>query len=92
MEYRIRDKREDVAITVTDVSAPQQDAVLAALQECAEGRCSCPTQQYGKVESLKIERSDAGVVVAMKLKAGETIDRSDIERCLDYTLDKASKV
>lgn len=92
MEYRIREKREDVAITVTDVSAPQQDAVLAALQECSEGRCSCPTQQYGKVESLKIDRSDAGVVVAMKLKAGETIDRSDIEKCLDYTLDKASKV
>ena len=90
MKYQIKESQQNVAITVSDVIPENQIKVLEALQECAEGRCSCPTNQYEKVDSLNVAQGADAVNVVMKLKSGQKIDRAEIETCLNYTIEKAS--
>jgi len=73
-----------------DISALQQTAeepaaLLAAFKECQEGRCSCPTQVYEKVESLIVEQFPAGIMLSVKAKQGQSIDVGEIEKCLEHT-------
>jgi hypothetical protein len=65
-------------------------AVMKALQECAEGRCACPTTQYARLQGIELAPSEGGVSITLTPKQGEVIDRQAIDRCLEYTLGKAS--
>lgn len=91
MKYQIKEGRQEVAISVENVDAEKQAKVLEALQGCAEGRCSCPTNQYEKLESLDVTRAADAVNVELKVKPGQKIEAAEIRKCLDYTLEKASK-
>ena len=55
MRYNITEDGEAVEIHVQDTGerAPQ---VLASLQECQEGRCGCPTDQYDRLASIEVRR------------------------------------
>ncbi len=74
-----------------DQLGTKQAKVLEALQECSEGRCTCPTSQYEKLESVEIAPADDGINIALKPKSGETIDRQAIDKCLEYTARSAEK-
>ena len=84
MDYTIKQTQDGIAIKA-QVPAGQQHQLLEELQKCANGQCSCPSPQYGKLESIDIARDASGVSVDLKAKAGETIDEADIARCLDHT-------
>ena len=89
MGYKIQQSAEAIAIAV-EVPAAQRAAMIEALGECAQGRCECSTPQYEKVESLEIARRADGVDIVLKPKSGMTIETSDLEKCLESTLQKAS--
>lgn len=61
-------------------------SLAKALQECAEGRCTCPTSQYERLQSVDIAQDPNHVYVTLTAKSGEAIDRSAIDKCLEYTL------
>ena len=84
MKTKIVNQEGGVQIQVTD-SGEHTDQLMAAFQECQEGRCSCPTQEYEKVESLNIEQSDEGITLSVKSKKGKQIDVGEIEKCLEHT-------
>lgn len=65
--------------------------MLSALQECAEGRCNCPTPQYGKLSNIEIRTDSDAVTIRLDPRPNETLDVADIEKCLAYTEDKATK-
>lgn len=67
----------------------RKDRVLEALQECAEGRCTCPTNQYEQLQTIEISAKGDGVEITLTPKPGEVIDRQAIDQCLDYTVGKA---
>lgn len=73
-----------VQIQVTD-SGEHADQLMVAFRECQEGRCSCPTQEYEKVESLSVEQSDEGITLSVKSKKGQQIDIGEVEKCLEHT-------
>jgi hypothetical protein len=63
--------------------------ILGAIhQECQEGRCSCPTQEYSKLESLEIESNEDTIRLKLKSKPDEQLDESEIGKCLEYTKGK----
>lgn len=73
-------------IRITAVASPEkQQALLEEFAKCAAGTCSCQTSQYDKVESIDVTAQEVGVTVTLKTKTGESIDVTDIERCLDHT-------
>lgn len=87
MKYSVRKDSSSVKITVTQVGDKQAD-LMKELNECAEGRCSCPTPQYAKVQEMKVAPSVDQVIVTLTAKPGEVIDQADINKCLEHTTRK----
>ncbi len=87
MKYSIKAEGSDLRIAVEKVGGKQAQ-LTEELKECAEGRCSCPTPQYGKLESIEIRPGSDKVEIALKAKPGEKIDQTDIEKCLEHTVKK----
>lgn len=83
-KFSVSETDSKLHIAIDDVGTGQAE-VLKALQDCAEGNCSCPTSQYEKLQSVEIAPVADGVAVTLTPKAGETIDRQAIDRCLEYT-------
>ena len=69
----------------------RKQALLDAFQTCQEGRCSCRTSEYEKLEAIKVQSVDDAIRIRLKPRSGETIDESAVKDCLEYTVDKASK-
>lgn len=86
--FSIDQTHDGLAIRVTEMGAAA-GRLLAAFQDCQDGRCDCPTDEYDKVSALTIE-SEPGDAVEMKLisKPGEHFDESEIEACLRHRVAK----
>ena len=84
MKYKIDQKESGVDISVVDAEDHKQE-LLEAFRECQEGRCSCPTDEYKKLASLEVVQDKEGIQLHLKSKDGEVIDKSEIEKCMDYT-------
>ena len=90
MKYNIDEKDAGLEIRIDDVKG-KKEKLLQAFQECQEGRCSCPTEEYKKMDSLKIEHGDETIELKLTAKQGEKIDREKINKCLDYTAERIDK-
>lgn len=84
MDYKITEQKGGLRI---DASVPpeEQQKLMTELAKCAAGTCSCPSTQYDKMEKIDVVPGQGGVAIDLKAKSGETIDRTDIERCLEHT-------
>jgi hypothetical protein len=87
MKYRMDEDQGRIDIHVGELGDDQGKA-LDAFQACQEGRCSCPTDEYQKLETLDIEPGDDSLTLHLTPKPGEELDPSEIEKCLDYTQGK----
>jgi hypothetical protein len=90
MKYTIKGKPESLEIKVEQLGDKQQK-VLESLQDCAEGKCDCPTSQYDKLDSIQISPGVDSVSIELKAKTGETIKQSYIQKCLEYTARQVAK-
>ncbi len=90
MRYSITGAGEDVEIRVQETGnhAPQ---LLASLQECREGRCGCPTDQYDRLADMAIQVDGDEVAVRLRPRDDETLDVNQLQACLDYTVAEAQK-
>jgi hypothetical protein len=84
MKYKIEEKEDGIDIKVEEIKE-KKEKLLDAFRECQEGRCSCPTEEYKKLESLEIEHGKGCIQLRLKSKEGTKIDKSEINRCLEYT-------
>lgn len=87
MKYKIDEKESGIDISVTDAKNDNQK-LLEAFRECQEGRCSCPTEEYKKLASLEVAQDGEEIQLRLKSKDGEVINKSEIERCLDFTAER----
>ena len=79
METKIVSQADGVQINVREIGSHAEE-LMEAFQECKEGRCSCPTNEYEKVESIEVEQSGEGISLTVKSKAGTQIDVAEIEK------------
>jgi hypothetical protein len=84
VDFAVRGNSSRLKITIGGASGKQTE-LGKALQECVEGRCTCPTSQYEKLQSVDIAHDSNNVYVTLSAKAGEAIDREAIDKCLEYT-------
>lgn len=87
MKYTVETNENEINIEVTETKGKQKK-LLEVFQECQEGRCSCPTQEYSKLDSLEIENNEDTIRLKLKSKTGEKFDKSEISKCLEYTKGK----
>jgi len=59
--------------------------LLAALGDCQRGQCSCPTNEYKKLEVMDVSERDGVVSIELTPRQGMTIDQAEVERCLTHT-------
>jgi len=85
MAHQVKKASDGLEVKVSGVQGNEQQ-MLDAFQECQQGRCSCPTQEYRKLAGMQVEQNDDGSIsLHLKAKEGEDFDASEIERCLEYT-------
>jgi len=84
MKYTVDENTNGIDISVEDLKN-KKEKLLEAFKECQEGRCSCPTKEYKKMESLVVDNDDEKIELHLKSKQGTKIDKSEIEKCLEYT-------
>ena len=89
MKAKIATKQNGIQIDVEDVK-DKKEVLLEAFHECSEGRCTCPTEEYKKLESLDIRDGDDTIQLVLKVRPGEQIETKEIEKCLDYTSQRVS--
>lgn len=85
MRYDIRDEDGRVQVRVEEVRGRSLQ-LLAALQDCQEGRCGCPTNEYDRLAAMEVGGGEDEVRVRLDPKPGERLDAEQVVACLDYTL------
>ena len=90
MKSKITKNENGIDIDITDVEG-KKEKLIEAFQECSEGRCTCPTQEYEKVEKLDIIDTEKSIQLSIKAKEDETINTKEIEKCLEYTKNRVSE-
>lgn len=90
MEAQIKTTETGIEIDVTDLEG-KKDQLLEAFQECSEGRCTCPTDEYHKLAALQVIDSGDTIQLSLMVKPDERLDATEIERCLDYTKKRVSE-
>ena len=88
--YQVEEHASTVSIDVFDVSGKERQ-LMQAFGECQSGQCSCPTDEYAKLASMKVEQSGDSIRIHLEPKPGERLDITEIAACLDYTTDKVAK-
>lgn len=89
--YRLTEEpKSTVSIDITEV-AGGQDRLLGAFAACQAGQCSCPTDEYKKLDSMDIQTSGDQIRLRLEPKEGERFNLSEIAACLDYTTAKATE-
>lgn len=83
--YRIDKTPAAARIELTELDGNNQ-RLLEAFQECAEGHCSCPTTEYTKVASMQVESGSKGIDIWLESKPGTEFDTSQIANCLTHAV------
>lgn len=84
MKYNINEHESGIDISINDVK-DKKSLLLEAFQECKEGHCSCPTEEYKKLDSMKIEVDDENLILQLESKDGAKIDINEINKHIEYT-------
>lgn len=84
MKYKIDEHENGIDISIHDTKY-NKEKLLEAFQECQEGRCSCPTEEYKKLDSLEIVNTEENISLHLKSKDGSIIDKEEINKCMEYT-------
>lgn len=73
---------------ILEVSNDNKAKLLEEFSNCQQGRCSCPTEEYKKLESLTVENFENKISLTLKPKAYQNFDINEISKCLNYTSNK----
>lgn len=92
MKYQIETTKDETEIQISNVdTAEEQRQLLDAFQDCQNGTCSCPTNEYQKLEKMEIREGNGLIVLNLKPKVGQELDQSEIARCIEYTKSKVEE-
>ena len=89
MESKISTNKNGIDIHITELEGKKEE-LLEAFNECSEGRCTCPTQEYTKIETLNIVDSEDNIQLSIISRENEVIDTKEIKKCLEHTKNKIS--
>ncbi len=92
MKYKIDINEFGIDIHINDVKE-KKEQLLEAFQDCQQGKCSCPTDEYKKLDSLEIDDNDQQISLHLKSKIGSNIDIDieEIKKCMAYTTTKTKQ-
>ena len=90
MDYRMRKGQQELTVEI-EGSELDNSRLMSEFQKCREGRCDCPTQEYDKLEGIRIEQDRDRFALHLKPKPGRSINQDAVAACLDHTLGKSTQ-
>ncbi|MDP2303213.1 MAG: hypothetical protein Q8N03_12410 [Ignavibacteria bacterium] len=87
MKFEVNNSGSDLIINI-EIPDKYKEKLLEEFSNCQQGKCSCPTEEYKKLESLTVETDENKVSLTLKSRLGQSIDISEINKCLNYTSNK----
>lgn len=87
MNYKMSKTEKGLNI-ILEVSNDNKTKLLEEFSNCQQGKCSCPTEEYKKLESLTVENFENKISLTLKPKADQNFDINEINKCLSYPLNK----
>ena len=87
MKYEVSTTQNGLTINI-EVPDKRKEKLLEEFGNCQKGKCSCPTEEYRKLESLSVESSENNISLILKPKADQSFDINEINKCLNYTSSK----
>jgi hypothetical protein len=88
MRYAITEHGADVEIRVHQ-TGERTPKLLASLQDCQQGRCGCPTDQYERLEDMAIHTGAEELTIRLHPRSGQRLDTGELQSCLDYIIAEA---
>ena len=85
--FRIDNEGSAVSVELTDTSG-RAEALLDAFAECQSGHCTCPTDEYRKLESMNVQHTGETITLHLEAKPGSALDSAAIANCLEHTVAK----
>lgn len=83
--YTIDAQADRMTIRVTE-AGEDRPRILAALGECRDGRCGCPTNEYEKLETMSVGEDADALVVDLVAQPFLQLDPAEIDACLRFTV------
>lgn len=90
MKYKIESNKNKINIYINS-RADERDALLSKFELCQKGQCSCPTDEYKKLKSLKINFINDKLVLYLEAKPNQVFNVNEIKKCLDYTSNEVKR-
>ena len=87
MKYEVSTSQNGLIINV-EVPDKRKEKLLEEFSNCQQGKCSCPTEEYKKLESLSVENFEDKISLTLKPKLDQSFDINEINKCLNYTSSK----
>ena len=87
--YQLHEHGSGMTIELTEVGG-EQDELLKAFGECQAGRCSCPTDEYEKVASMKVDAGQEQISIRLEAKPETRFSGKQVSACLDHTIAKVA--
>lgn len=84
MKRIVRHNADGLTVEVSEIEG-KEEHLLTEFQACKEGRCSCPSDEYKKLDSLDIDHLAGKIRLRLSAKSGQAFDKAEIEKCLDHT-------
>jgi len=63
----------------------ERDELLSNFELCQKGQCSCPTDEYKKLQSFNISSLNDELVLNLEAKPNQVLNINEIRKCLEYT-------
>lgn len=84
MQYKIESVEHKLNIYIKS-KADEREALLSNFELCQKGHCSCPTDEYKKLQTLNISSLNDELVLNLEAKPNQVFNINEIQKCLDYT-------
>ena len=90
MKHDIKVKKDGLQIKISEIQSEHEELMIN-FQSCQEGKCDCPSDEYKKLADLTIKKSTDELVLDLKAKSKQQFDKSEVEKCVEYVINKVSK-
>lgn len=87
--YQINSDGSKINITISIDN--NRENLLNNFELCKQGKCSCPTDEYKKLESLDIMEKEGVILLGLTPKSHNNFNIKEIEKCLEFSMNRKGK-
>lgn len=89
-KFQIDEDKQGLKIKLTEIEG-NEEQLLTEFQKCQQGQCSCPTDEYKKLETMALDHKDGTIEIQLTAKSDQKLDKEEITKCLEHTTKVSEK-